>query len=104
MSANDKPKKVTRYRVKQGERWAKITTDFDERGVLVFTDDIAQASSWACEYHASLIVARTQRVQEWVRRSELAGWKKFEPLLELKAPSYEPVEVTPAEAAEMANR
>lgn len=104
MSADEKDKKIVRYRLRQGTRYGKITTNFDERGVVVFVDDAAQASSWACEYHAKLIVERTLQVQAWVKRSSLADWPKFKPLWELKEPSYEPFELTPAEAMELANR
>lgn len=95
-------KKVIRWRLRQGELYGKITTDFDPRGVVVFTPNVEEASTWACEYHAKLIVDRTRQVQEWVRRSSLAGWAKFERLMVLTAPAYESFELTPAEALELA--
>lgn len=104
MSADDKPKKIIRWRVRQGDLFGFVTRDFDSRGVIVLTPDVAKASSWTCEYHASLVVARTHEVQKWVRRSALADWPKFAPLMKVEALTYESFELTPAEAVELMNR
>lgn len=104
MSENDKPKPVIRWRIKQGDLYGKISHNFDSRGVIVLTPNKDEASTWACEYHATLAVKRTFELQTSVKRSALADWPKFKPLWALAAPSYESFELTPAEAMELANR
>lgn len=96
MSTLKEPKTKTakRFRVKIGDSYAALSTDFHEKGVFVKCHGVQYATEFKRNVDAGNAIHRTLERKKEIEESMHVGWAKFDPLRYEETPTVEEYEIT----------